>query len=209
MAVSFISAQEVTPSIGAHSKALLFTFNGLSVLRAADYNGGIGAKYYLTNAMALRGGIGFGYMTQSIPVPGGATGTDGTISGIMYGLNAGMEFHLLPGRVSPFVGGAFSLSSNSTENSLPIVPPGLENTDKNGGRAGAGGLTLGAGGILGVEFFLTKEISLSTEYMLGYTLTSTSDYEQIRGAVTTKFKTGNISAVDISNSGALTLAVHF
>ncbi len=207
MAVSFASAQEVT-SIGRQSKALLFTFNGLNNLGAGSYAGGVGAKYFLTDVTALRGGLQFASTNTSTPsnVTGG---TDGSNSALTYGLNAGLEYHLTANRVSPYVGGMLDVSSTTTEvKSVVNVAGGQQTTTKNAGTSDAG-LSLGLGGIAGVEFFLTKEISLAAEYQLGYGLTSHYDQTATTGATTITTKEGSTSTIAISNTGGLTLSVYF
>ena len=99
------------------------------------------------------------------------------------------------------------VSSTSTENKTAVNTTGGAQTDtKNGGAAG---LTLGLGGIAGVEFFLTKEISLGAEYTLGYALRSHYDLTSTTGPITTTTKEGSTSTIAISNTGALTLSVYF
>ena len=72
-----------------------------------------------------------------------------------------------------------------------------------------GGLNFSAGGLAGVEFFLTKEVSLGAEYMLGYSYTNRSDEEFVNGPTTTKFKTGPSSTINVNATGALMLAIYF
>ncbi len=208
-AFSFASAEEAATSISSRSKALLFNFSGLNILGANAYNGGIGGKYFLSDAMALRGGLQFGLNNTSIPAnpAAGQTGTDGSNSSLTYGANAGVELHLTSSRVSPYVGGALNLSSTSTETKNAVsFAGGVQTTTKNGGGAG---FRVGVGGIAGVEFFLTKEISLGAEYMLGYAMTSLYDTESKAGTTTVTIKNGSTNNVSISNTGGLTLAVYF
>jgi hypothetical protein len=211
-AVSTASAQSVTPANGAGSKALLFNWSGLSQLGANNYTGtgtgGVGAKYYLSPALALRGGVQFGYNKTIIAAnpPTGQTGLDGSNSSLTIGANSGIEFHLLPGRVSPYVGGALNISSINTEvKNVVNVTGGVQTTTKNGGGAG---LVLGVGGVLGVEFFLTNEISLGAEYLLGFGMTSFYDTEVTGGAATPPVKNGSRYGINV-NTQAVTLAIHF
>ena len=212
LAMSVVSAQDFMTSIGQKSRALLFTFNGLNTLGAGNFNGGIGGKYFLSPAMAVRGGLQFGtsHTTISANPIAPATGTDGSNTSMQYGLSAAMEYHLLPTRVSPYVGAGVSVSSMTTEakNAVIGAPPPAQTTVKNAAGGGAG-LRLGAGGLLGVEFFLTKEISLSTEYMLGFNMNNPYDQEVINGATTTTTKGNPFWGINVSTVGFLTLSVYF
>ena len=80
MAVSSATAQDFATSIGQGSKAILFTFNGLSALGAGSYNGGIGGKFFLSPALALRAGLQFANSSTTIPAnpQAGQVGTDGS-----------------------------------------------------------------------------------------------------------------------------------
>ena len=214
MAVSFLSAQEVTPAIGAHSKALLFNFSGLNVLGANNYAGGIGAKFFLSPAMALRGGLQFGTtnttLHSAIPIPVGLTEMEGSATSMNFGLNAALEMHMSPSRVSPYIGGLVGISSLSNETTPATIgaPPVAGGTTKNSVGSGAG-MRLSAGGLCGIEFFLTKEISLSAEYMLGYSMVSPYDQEVTNAGTTTTTKGNSSWTINIATVGGLTLSVYF
>jgi opacity protein-like surface antigen len=203
-----IAADDVTPSIELNSKAMLFSFSGLSVLGAGAFNGGFGGKYFIMNSMALRGSLQF--LTASQSTPANPTGTDGSSSVTQLGLSAMAEYHLLKTRVSPYVGGGLSFSSTSTTDKAVVNGPGAQTTIKNGpvtlgGVTYSGGLNFGINALAGVEFFITKDISLAAEYMLGYSLFSR--YDLVAGATTTN--EGSLSSFGISASGLLTLAFYF
>lgn len=208
-------AQDVTPSIGAGSKAMLFTFSGLNALGANAYNGGLGAKFFVTAPIAIRASLQF--MTANEKVPADPSGTDGSISGTTMGISAGGEYHLTMARVSPYVGAVLGFSTTSTKNETSIVPPATTNIvvkndlagENIGGIAFAAGNALGIAGLAGAEFFITKELSLSAEYQLGYTLISQYDQERTVANTTFKTKAGSISTIGISAVGALTLAIYF
>ena len=224
MAVSFASAEEGATSVAQGKWAGLFTFNGLSNLSASSYNGGVGAKYFLSNNLAVRGGIQFAHSSVDvlvIPVPTPPfSSLDGYNHGTMFGITAGLEYHLLPTRVSPYIGGGVSFSSASTEDEIAVVgnPPNAQNQTitKNivGGETIKGiayhpGTTLNVGAIAGVEFFITKEVSLSAEYLIGYSMLSPSDQTVTTGPTTTTTPSPSSSSISISNTGVLSLAVYF
>ena len=50
-----IAADDVTPSIELNSKAMRFSFSGLSVLGAGAFNGGFGGKYFIIELIGFTG----------------------------------------------------------------------------------------------------------------------------------------------------------
>ena len=63
---------------------------------------------------------------------------------------------------------------------------------------------LGVGGLAGVEFFVTKGVSLGAEYRLGWDLKSL--YNQTSPSATAA---GNINSFGLSSSGGLTVSIKF
>jgi len=208
-------AEDVGSQVALNSKAVLFDFSGLSVLGAGAFEGGFGGKYFLTDVLALRGSLQFLTASQSNPAnpPAGVTGTDGSSSATQFGLSAAAEYHLLKTRVSPYVGGGLSFSSTSTENKTAVTGTTPQTTVKNsgagqsvGGTTYFAGFNFGVGGLAGIEFFITKEVSLAAEYQLGYSLLSRYDQETVGGAT---IKEGSLNSFGISATGLLTLAFYF
>lgn len=213
-------AQEVTPNLTGGSKALLFSFAGLSFLNAGTFDGGFGAKYYLSDAMAVRAGLQFASASATNPAnpPAGQQGSDGTQSATRIGVGGAIELHMGKGRVSPYLGAGVAFSTTSTEMKNIVVgnPPPAQTTTKNatGGETISGvnyqgGTTFTVYGLAGFEFFLYKEVSLAGEYRLGFSSTSRKDQEVTAGATTTTTKLASSSTFDIASQGVLTLAVYF
>ena len=218
--VSLSSAQDVIPSLAGGSKAILFSFGGLSFLSAGTFDGGIGARYYLSDGFAVRAGLQFTSASQTNPANPAApqTGEDGKASSSAFGLSGAAEWHMGKARVIPYFGAGLSFTTTSTESKNAVVgnPPPAQTTTKNrtagetvNGTAYVSGSALQVFGLLGVEFFLYKELSLAAEYRLGYMSASRPDQEVTAGTTTTTTKVGSGSTVGISNSGLLTLAVYF
>ena len=109
--VSF--GQEVMPSLTGGSKALLFSFGGLSNLGANNFNGGFGAKYYLSSSMAVRAGLQFASASTTTPAnpAAGDVGVDGSTSSTTIGVGAAIELHLATARVSPYIGAGVGFST--------------------------------------------------------------------------------------------------
>jgi len=216
--VSF--GQDVVPGLAAGSKALLFSFSGFSFVGAGTFDGGFGAKYYLSESMAIRGGIQFtsASVTNSANPPTGQSGIDGSQSATAIGVSGAVELHLGKGRVSPYLGGGVMFTTTSTE-FKPIVtgvPPLTQTTTKNSnggetinGTNYQGGTTFMVYGLAGFEFFLYKELSLAGEYRVGFASTSRKDQEFNNGTTTTTTKLGSSSVIGITSQGTLTLGVYF
>lgn len=199
-------SEDVTPEIASGSKALLFTFQGLQNIGALAYNGGIGGKYYLMDMLALRASLLMGISNTVILAnpPAGSTGKDGSNTSWSFGFTAGGEYHFLKTRVSPYAGATIGLTSTATESKTAAIAPAVQTTTKNSPPAG---LNFNVNALGGVEFFIIKELSLSAEYQLGYTLVAHYDQENPDG---TKVKTGPSSYFGFGASGInLTLAFYF
>jgi opacity protein-like surface antigen len=213
--ISAFAEGEVAPTIGVGSKAILFSFNGLAILGAGAFNGGIGGKYYLMENLAARGGLQFLTVSRSIPAnpPVGITGTDGSQSAFQLGLNAAVEYHLSKSRVSPYVGGGFLFLTTTTNNKTAVqgALASVETQNAANGETIDGvpyyaGLNFGLMALGGIEFFITNEISLGAEYQLGYNLNSRYNQKIVNGLET---KVGNTNTIGIKATGLLTLAVYF
>ena len=217
--VSLSSAQDVVPSLAGGSKAILFSFGGLSFLSAGTFDGGIGARYYLSDGFAVRAGLQFTSASQTNPANPVApnTGEDGKASASALGFSGAAELHMGKARVIPYFGAGLSFTTTSTESKNAVTgnPPPAQTTTKNraagetvNGTTFTGGSSFQVFGLLGVEFFLYKEISLSAEYRLGYMSSSRPDQEVTSGTTTTTTKQGGGNTFGIANSGSLTLAVY-
>ena len=115
--VSISFAQDNHTFIGSGSKAVLFSFSGLSNLGANNFEGGAGMKYFLTSPMALRGALMVNASGSTIPAnPNtGEVGIDGSTSSTTFGIEAALEYHLTTTRVTPYFGGGIGFSVNSNE----------------------------------------------------------------------------------------------
>jgi hypothetical protein len=207
-------AEDLVPANGVGSKALLFTFSGLSNLGAAAFNGGVGCKFFFAEQMAIRGNLIFTTSHESLPFSGTTAGTDGSRSGTEFGIGAALEYFLAKARLSPFVGGGFGLGFASTTQKSAYATGGTQTTIENAATAVNGitytpGTKFNINGLGGAEFFFTKEISLALEYQLGYFLTSAADEKQIIANTTTTTKKGSLSTFGFRYGGFVTLAFYF
>jgi len=147
VAANISFTQGTTPKTKEGSFGWLFTLGGLSNLGAGNYNDGVGAKYYIKDDLALRGGINFS--TQSIP---------GSVENPQsYGINAGITYNWASeGAVVGYFGGMVGYGA-----SKPFVGTGGETVDAT--------TTVSIGALSGFEWFPWNQISLGGEYQLMFT----------------------------------------
>ena len=195
------------------SKAVLFSFSGLSTLGANNFDGGAGMKFFLSAPTALRVGLMFANSGSTTPSNAVAPilGIDGSTSSTSFGVEAALEYHLTATRVSPYLGGGagFSMTSNETKPAVTGIGTLYQTTIKNDAGAGT---SLNFFALMGVEYFIVNEISLAAEYRLGYSLLSPSDKEisSTNPAVTTVTTKGiSYHNFNLNSAGFLTLAIYF
>ena len=220
-------AQKDNPFIYTGSKAVLFSFSGLSFLGADNFDGGAGFKFYLTPPMAIRIGVQVGMTGSTVPAnPGvGQTGIDGTTSQTSFGVEAALEFHVTTSRVSPYFGAGIGFGTSSNElksvergtgtltqatlkdynGTLPISGLGIPNDGINY-RAGT---SINIFALMGVEYFIVDAVSLSGEYRLGYSSLSPSDQVVTVGTTSETTKGTSSHSFALNSTGILTLAVYF
>ena len=201
------------PFMYSGSKAVLFSFSGLSNLGANNFDGGAGIKFFLTPPMALRFGLQVnvsGTTTPANPVAPEA-GIDGSTSSTSFGAEAALEYHLTTTRLTPYFGGGigFMTTSNETKPSVTGTGTLYQVTIKD--NAGAG-FTFNVFALMGVEYFIVDQVSLAAEYRLGYSILSPSDMvvSSSNPAVTSRTTKGTSThSLYLNSTGVLTLAVYF
>lgn len=228
-------AQDFQPAAKAGAKSLNFTFAGLGAfgIGATGPGGGFGVSYFLTNDAALRLGFQIALPSMTSPAnPGvGKTGTDGSASAFSFGIGADylMYMYGMTPRVKPYMGlgvrfGMVSTDEKdgSNDNAGPpvFVQTEIKNRayDNHGNPLGVtindvtyhAGTQLGLMGIVGAEFFIYPELSLSAEYNLNlFSLTSASDQSVIVGPTTTIIKSPSYTKIlGFSAAGAM-LHIYF
>ena len=190
MLVSFSFSQDVMPAAKAGAKSLNFTFAGLGgfgIGASGPLKGnfaGFGASYFLSNDAAVRGALQVGLASTSTPsnAPSGQSGTDGSTSAFTFGLAADYLMYMNAGRVRPYMGAGINFSTSTSDVKNPVVGNVAQDEIKGGTPT-----TFGLAGIMGAEFFVYSEISLSAEYQLNLiSLTSVSDLTHSNPSSTVK-----------------------
>jgi hypothetical protein len=135
---------------------------------------GIGMRYFISNGMAVRGGLALGSLSQSSK-NGTANLSDNTSSALILGIVAMIEKHFEGlGAVSPYLGGGihFGMASVGSKNYMSSTT-----TMESNGSA----TTLDIIGALGMEWFFMNHVSLGGEYRLGVGMLSGSRTDKQTG----------------------------
>lgn len=171
--------EESKTSIAGGAKALVFEFDGLAYLSADSYEGGIGAKMFFNNKLALRFVLNFDRISEEEPAnpPTGFDGAKGEYVSTSFGLGAGIEYHLRSkARVSPYFGGGFGFARVSSEDKPDAIWFSGTDTYRTI-TTRTGGYNFDLMGVIGAELFIMKEVSLSAEYLLNMRFYSEGDIE--------------------------------
>jgi opacity protein-like surface antigen len=222
LAGSVAFGQDVVPSVNAGSMGVLFQFSGLANLAAGAYQGGIGGKFFLTDRTAIRVAAEFQYASDNDKAhpTAGQRGIDGSASGTTFGLLAAIEYHLGKGRARPYVGAGALFSTTSTDYKPMVTGANpIQSETKNtpqtlGGITFTPATTFGVAGVIGVEFFLYKELSISAEYQIMYGMQTNKDVTYSSGipgqpTITSYASPSSGSKLGIFNDGSLILTAYF
>jgi hypothetical protein len=214
-------AQDVQPIVKAGARSINFTFGGLGSfgLGAAGVNGGISGSYFLNQNAAVRVGLQVYSYSSKTPwndFSGNGTnpGADGSSSTFALGVGADylMYMNALTARVRPYFGGGVSFTTQSSDTKTALANSAANGSlteTKNGTTSD--GLTIGAKGIAGAEFFLYPELSLSAEYQLNViSLTSRSDMvTSYKGVSSVTTKQGSSMTIFGFGAAGATLHIYF
>jgi hypothetical protein len=165
----------------AGAKAFSLMLNGLDDLGLDRLNGGLGFKYWLSPTLALQPVLLFS-SSKVTTVNSREDYRDRIQSVNHYGIQLGVLKHMaFVNSLTPYWGIAVSyLRTTSTdEYSIPREDPQPGSTDRLEDKDN----TLGAALLLGAEWFVRRNISISAHYMVGYSSTSSTSQEyHIEGA---------------------------
>lgn len=234
MVSTLVFAQEINPAAKGGAKSLNFTFNGLGAFGIGatgvsnfpnKFNPGFGVSYFLSNDAALRLGIQIALPSQTSPAnpPAGKPGTDATGSAFSGGLGVDylMYMYGMTPRVKPFAGLGLAFATvSTTEKSGTGGADGTNfvqtETKNNAAGVNINGTTYTAGmglalqGIVGAEFFIYNEISISAEYDLNLlNIQSGSDQVVTQGPNSTTTKSPSFTTILGFGSAGATLHIYF
>jgi len=209
---TFSFGQEFNPPVKGE-KAMLFGFSGLGFLGVLEYQGGFGYKMFLSNSMALRTALILNYNKDNFPYTeaAGIIGKDGYDKTFGMGAEIAFEIHKGGGRIDPYMGVGGGFFNTTTERANPVwgqtgstlVQPTLKN--EIGGDAG---MNFGAFFLLGMEYYITDNLSLAGEYHFGFNYTAALTEVYDNGTTKTETTGGSSMGLGITSSGLLTLAIY-
>jgi len=158
--IGTVSAQTSSPQPEPDfltGKGLLFKFDGLANLGLNSFSGGVGFKYKIGEEAWLRHII---TLSSSRYNPHQQVGTNNEYFNLNLGLSTDYIIDLYKrDNLKPYYGAGFSLSTGLTDN-YSKNPSGEYSNVSNYYSAGIVGL-------VGIEYFIKDNISLSAEYQLG------------------------------------------
>ena len=163
--------------------------------------------------MAMRSAIILYYNNEKFPYTEieGWSGKNGYDITFGIGAELAFEIHKDGGRIDPYYGVGGRFLRTTTKRADPIsVPAGstLEQPVLKNEIGGDAGMNYSAFFLLGMEYYITDNLSLASEYhfKFDYTAELTEGYE--RGPVTIETKGGSSNSFGITSSGFLTLAIY-
>jgi hypothetical protein len=158
-----LHAQEQNIRAKSGDQALLFSLKGLSILTTGNFDGGLGYQVFFSNHWAFRFGLGMSYDKKTVAKPAG-TLSDSISTRFRFDFIPTVRYNLSASdNMVAFIGmtALLSLSNNTVEGA------GFYDINFNEKETG-----LGAGILVGAEWFAFKNLSISAEYQLMLKTTS-------------------------------------
>ncbi len=175
IATSSLQAETKNTRNSKGAGAILFNLNGLSVLQAGNYGGGLGFEYFFLNGMAARVGIGFNMYNESTPSPA-ANGAARKISSSEFQITPGAKWNFSSNTtITAYIGieGLFKTTGSESEGA---------NFSKDDPKTTKSTSAFGASAFLGAEWFAWENVSLGAEYKLTWQSESGSTSTKTGGA---------------------------
>ena len=194
-------AQDAPAGNKQGAKSLNFMFGGLGNFGIGSPNtyGGVSVSYFLSGDAAVRAGLNIGYTSTSQDPPSTVVnGLKQETSDFAVALQTDylMYMNSASSRVRPYFGGGilFGMMSGTEKNTTAD-------------EISTGGIELGVAGVIGAEFYIYNELSLSAEYSVNVIdLVMPSDTEVTNAGTTVK--TPGVSKTTILGFRAVGAALH-
>ena len=193
-----------------YDRGIIFTFSGLSSLGASSYKlgsannenvYGIGFKKYLSSGdVAIRPGLVFYHESENTDSET-ENYTGAKNSSTAFGFTVDYLKELNQEKITPFIGGGLGYIKKSSKNETGHY----ENDDPIISEESASAFLLR--GIIGVEVYLRKNISLSGEYQLRFVKGSRQP-KTTSGRETTKGDTDKMTEIGVGAIGNLNLTIY-
>lgn len=201
------------PIVKAGSTALMFDLGGLANLSAGNYQGGFGAKYYISNGFAVRLGLGFNTSSTTTKNPTTPTPTtqlgESKYTSTSFTIAPGIQYNVATSAaVVGYVGAQIAFTMGSQERTGNANGFGVGFTKDH--SYNESNSSFGAAAFVGVEWFAWDNISLAGEYRVGFTST-TGKAESKNATTSTSVDAPSSTSIGVGsgNAAALTLSVYF
>lgn len=148
-------------------KGLLFKFEGLSNLNLNSFSGGIGFKYTIDESTWLRHILSISSSRQNPHHRGNET------KGSQLGFNLNTDYIIDMAKreqLKPFWGGGFNVGYR---NYYDLSESNLSKNENN-----RNSYSFGIGGLIGVEYYVKENISLSAEYNVNLVFAYTEQFSE-------------------------------
>jgi opacity protein-like surface antigen len=201
------------PIVKAGSTALMFDLGGLANLSAGNYQGGLGAKYFISNGFAVRVGLGFSTSSTTTKNPTTPTPTtqlgESKYTSTSFSVAPGIQYNVaVSSAVVGYVGAQVSFTSSTQERTGNANSFGVGFTKDNSYNETSS--VFGAAAFIGVEWFAWDNISLAGEYRFGFTSsTGKAESKNATTSVSSDAPSSTSIGLGSGNAAALTLAVYF
>lgn len=160
-------------------------FNVTDILLDLDsYQGGIGIKRYFKDPWAYRLAFDFGYSNSS--------------NSWLISLGNTLEYHIITGRISPYIGGYLDIGYASYKDEIDT-----DNWTK------VTSIPISTGPILGVEIEVFNVLSLFAEYSVAFDFTYTTDTVSVAGSETKDSTTNYGVNTGIGNDSKIGVIIYF
>ncbi len=226
-------AQQDTLKPQAHNVGITFNVSGLinnislGSLTDKNNNNAILGRYYIKDNLALRAGLGIfsinNTWSKSDSVGTALITSDSTQKRFDFSVSLGIEKHLgNTRRLDPYVGGDFTVGAiGKTKINVD------EKTVDNTGTATRqhiiqqdGGAVFGLSGIIGFNYFISKNFALGAEYRIGYqiqrfggdyseTIVNTPISGQSTSTFTKSIDKTKYSGFSVNSSAGILLSIFF
>jgi hypothetical protein len=146
---------------------IIFAWNGSWHLGVGTFEGGIGYKHWISNQVALKSFLNFGKSDETIVNEDDGYPPEYRLRESSFSLLTGAEDHFWNrGRLSFLLGGGILFKTSSSKTDYIVNDPAPDEIKEVKSRKN----TWGAQSTMGVEYFFTKNLSLSGQYQIDFSL---------------------------------------
>jgi len=167
----------------AKKTGIIFNVNDI-LLDIESYQGGIGLKRYTSDSFAYRVSIDFSYTNDA--------------NSILVALNNTFEYHLVSGRVSPYLGAFFNIEYAAYKNTTDA-----ENWTK------VVSVPVSVGPVFGVELNIFEFLALFAEYGVSFAYTSVKTTTSVSSVESVEKETNFSINTGLGNEAKIGVVIYF